>query len=221
MANEIEKVNAIAVADIQAIIGKTDDNMEKLMGKEFTGTLPDAHTLISTSTASNQTTLDITSGIDSTYDVYRFDMLNMHPTTDATFSFQVDTGTNTSYNQTVTSTCSYAWHSENDSSAGHGYSGNRDQGNGTSYQQITGEIVDSGDADSGLSGQIFLFNPASTTFVKHFLVDTVYFQQDPASQWWQGAGYFNTTTALTRISFKFTSGNIESGVVKMYGMAKS
>jgi hypothetical protein len=217
---DIEKINNVAVADISKLDSITFADGQKV-NNQSVSLVTDAHRLISTSTASNQTTLDITSGIDSTYDVYRFDMLNMHPTTDATFSFQVDTGTNTSYNQTVTSTCSYAWHSENDSSTGHGYSGNRDQGNGTSYQEMTGEIVDSGDADSGLSGQIFLYNPASTTFVKHFLVDTVYFQQDPAQQWWFGAGYFNTTTALTRISFKFSSGNIESGVVKMYGLAKS
>jgi len=221
MANEIEKLNSIAIADIEKFNSKTDDNIEKINGFEFTGVLPEAHTLISTSTASNQTTLDITSGIDSTYDVYRFDMLNMHPVADATFSFQVDTGTNTSYNQTVTSTCTKTWHTENDSSSGFGYAGNRDQGQGTAYQQITGEIVDSGDADSGMSGQIFLYNPASTTFVKHFLVDTTYFQQDPAQQYFFGAGYFNTTTAITRISFKFSTGNIESGVVKMYGMAKS
>ena len=40
MANAVEKVNTIAIADIEAINTITDDNLEDLNTLEFTGTLP-------------------------------------------------------------------------------------------------------------------------------------------------------------------------------------
>jgi len=178
-----------------------------------------AKTLISTSTASASATLDITSGIDSTYPVYEFHFVNLHPQSDAKFTFQVDTGTNTNYNQQITSSFFITWHKEDDSSAGIGYEGNNDQANGTSYQPLTSEIVDSGDADSSISGILTLYDPSSSTYVKHFMAQTNYFQQDPAQQNAYIAGYVNTTTALTRISFKFESGNIDDGVIKMFGVS--
>jgi hypothetical protein len=214
-------VNAVAITDIEAINGKTDANIEAFNGLEFTGAAADAHTLISTHTASSSSSLDITSGIDSTYDVYEWVFTNMHPQSDAKFAFQFDTGTNTNYNQTITSTFFVTWHKEDDSSAGMGYEGNNDQAQGTAYQPLAGEIVESSDADSSISGILTLYAPSSSTYVKHFTAVTSYFQQDPAQQNVYVAGYVNTTTALTRISFKFESGNIDSGVIKMYGLAKS
>ena len=178
-----------------------------------------ALTLISTHTASSDSSIDITSGIDSTYPVYEFHFVNMHPQSDAIFTFQVDTGTNTNYNQAIQSTFFVNWHKEDDSSAGQGYDANNDQANGTSYQPLSGEIVDSGDADSGISGILTLYDPSNTTYVKHFNAQTNYFQQDPAQQNAHIAGYVNTTTALTRISFKFASGNIDAGTIKMFGVS--
>ena len=73
-------------------------------------------TLLSTQTASSSATVDFTSSIDSTYKEYLFKCVNLHPATDeVSLQFQVDTGTNTSYNQTITSTFFNAQHDESDS----------------------------------------------------------------------------------------------------------
>jgi hypothetical protein len=224
MANAVQAVNGIDIGDIQAINTITDANLQALNTLEFTGVAPDAHTLISThdiAVLGASASIDITSGIDNTYDVYEWVFTNMHPQSDAKFAFQFDTGTNTNYNQTITSTFFVTWHKEDDSSAGMGYEGNNDQAQGTAYQPLAGEIVESSDADSSISGILTLYAPSSSTYVPHFTAVTSYFQQDPAQQNVYVAGYVNTTTALTRISFKFESGNIDSGVIKMYGLAKS
>src|SRR6056300_597439 len=74
--------------------------------------------LLSTQTASASSTIDFTSGIDSTYDSYVFKYINCHPATDgAKFQFQADTGTNTNYNQTITSTTFYGFYSESGASS--------------------------------------------------------------------------------------------------------
>jgi hypothetical protein len=217
---DISKINNVAVADISKLDAVTFADGQKVNNQDVS-LITDAHTLISTHTASSSSSLDITSGIDSTFDVFQWVFTNMHPQSDAKFAFQFDTGTNTNYNQTMTTTFFYAWHKEDDSSAGMGYAGSNDQAEGTAYQPLSGEIVESSDADSSISGILTLYDPSSSTYVKHFTAVTTYFQQDPALQNAYTAGYVNTTTALTRISFKFESGNIDSGVIKMYGIAKS
>ena len=79
-------------------------------------------TLLSTSTASSSATIDFTSGIDSTYKEYIFKFINVHPATNSTmFTFQVDTGSNTNYNQTITSCIWNAAHSEADTETIFGY----------------------------------------------------------------------------------------------------
>ena len=129
--------------------------------------------LISTQTASSSSTISFTSGIDSTYDEYVFKFYDIHPATDgADLTFQVDTGTNTNYNQTITSTNFRAYHNEGGTASGIGYITGGDQAQGTAFQNLTEDDVD-GDDDVGLVGTLRIFNPSSTTFVKHFLVETV------------------------------------------------
>ena len=176
--------------------------------------------LISTQTASSSATIDFTSGIDSTYKEYIFKFINVHPASDnVTFSWQTDTGTNTNYNQTITSSAFRTAHSEDDSSiaAGPDYRAGDDQAQGTSFNYLgynTG-----GDADQNICGKLHLFDPSSTTFVKHFMAVMQNTVQDDVSQQHNSAGYVNTTTALTRVRFKFSSGNIESGTIKLYGVS--
>ena len=66
-----------------------------------------------------------------------------------------------------------------------------------------------------------MFDPSSTTFVKHFTVRTqnINSTSDPNSNESYVAGYFNTTTALTRIQFKMSSGDIDAGTFKLYGVS--
>jgi hypothetical protein len=173
--------------------------------------------LLSTQTASASATISFTSGIDSTYDSYVFKFINIHPqTTEKDFSFQVDTGTNTNYNQTITSTMFRALHAEADDDASLGYTTAYDQAQGTSFQVLSGDVK--ADSDSSVSGSLTLFNPSSSTFVKHFISTTNAMWYEPYSIQTFVAGYINTTTALTRIQFKMDSGNIDSGIIKLYGI---
>ena len=175
--------------------------------------------LISTQTASSSATLDFTSGIDSTYKEYIFKFYNMHPATNnVKWTFQSDTGTNTSYGQTITSTDFISQHSEDDSATELGYASANDQAQGTAFQPI-GQLIGNGN-DECVSGTLHIFDPSNATFVKHFMANTNVYRQDNYSREHFTAGYFNTTTALTRFRFKFDSGNIDSGVIKMYGLAK-
>jgi len=174
--------------------------------------------LISTQTASSSSTISFTSGIDSTYDEYVFKFYDIHPATDATgFTFQADTGTNTNYNQTITSTHFQARHNEDGSDGNLAYNTGRDQAQGTAFQPISNTIGN--DNDQSLSGYLQIFNPSSSVFVKHFISTTQHSQDAQYTFNPFCAGYFNTTTALTRFQFKMSSGNIDSGVIKLYGIS--
>ena len=173
--------------------------------------------LLSTQTASSSSTIDFTSDIDSTYKEYQFHFMDIHPSGDGTkFQFQVDTGTNTSYNQTITSSSFYAYHAEDNSGSSLSYDASYDQAQGTGFQDLI--FYQGNGNDESCSGYLHIFNPASTTFVKHFIGEGVrYSANDQASNEY-AAGYINTTTALTRVRFKFNSGNIDAGDICLYGI---
>ena len=175
-------------------------------------------TLLSTQTASSSATISFTSGIDSTYKEYVFRFYDIHPATDEqSLSFQADTGTNTSYNQTMTSTVFFAQHAEDDTTTELTYSTGRDQAQSTSFQKIT---VDAGNAnDESVAGYLHLYDPSSTTSVKQFYAVSSSPTNGTHSAHNYTAGYFNTTTAITRVQFKMDSGNIDSGTFKLYGVS--
>ena len=188
-----------------------------------------AMTLIKEQTASSSSTIDFLNGtsdvvFDGTYPIYLFKFINIHPATDNTnFSFQVDTGTNTSYNITCTSTWFMASHGEGDAGGGLSYEGSQDQAQGTAFQNI---IADHGNAnDKACSGELWLFSPSSSTFVKHFMAvgSGLTHETGHVTNHYNPfvAGYFNTTTALTRVRFKMSSGNIDTGTFKLYGIKDS
>ena len=179
-----------------------------------------AMTFISKSTASSSSTISFTSGIDSTYKEYLFLFTNIHPSVDEPkLTFQVDTGTNTNYNQPITSTNFQDYHTEDGSYTGLGYGANDDQANGTAFQSLIQNVE--ADNDNATSGFLHLFNPSSTTFVKHFY-GRFYTQQSSGGYVYANgmypAGYINTTTAITRVQFKMSSGNIDSGTITLYGI---
>jgi len=171
--------------------------------------------LLSTQTASSSATIDFTSNIDSTYDVYCFKFYNIHPATNnVKFQFNLTTdGTN--FNVTKTSTYFAAYHSEADD-AGISYSTGSDLAQSTSDQPIAEDV--GSDNDQAPSGSLFLYNPSSTTFVKHYLAVMSNSQQTDYSQNIFVSGYGNTTSAITGVRFKFASGNIDAGTIKMYGV---
>ena len=181
---------------------------------------PGALVHIKTLTASSSSTLSFVDGsdsvvLDNTYPIYKFEFINIHPATQSNFSFQVDTGTNTNYNQTITSSSYYAEHSEGDST-GLSYFAATDQAQGTGFQMISHNPGT--DNDSNSNGVLHLFDPSNTTFVKHFIGDSNCTNGSATSHRNFVAGYVNTTTAITRVQFKFASGDIDAGTIKMYGV---
>ena len=182
-----------------------------------------AMTLISTTTASSDSTISITSGIDSTYPIYLLKFINVHPETDnatSTNYFEVNfRDGSTDYDATKTTTVFRAYHFEDDSTQAIAYETSHDLAQSTSFQKIAQGI--SADNDHSVVGTLHLFNPSSTTFVKHFLCETTNAHSDNASYRWNVAGYCNTTTAIDGIQFKMTTGNIDAGTIKLYGIKDS
>mgnify|MGYP003139653038 CR=1 FL=1 len=175
--------------------------------------------LISTQTASSSSTLSFTSGIDSTYKEYIFKIINAHPSSNnqrLAVNFSVDGGSN--YNVTKTTTVFRASHKENDSEAVLGYITSNDLAQGTGFQNLIIGAVGT-DNDSAGSGTLHLFDPSSTTFAKHFIFRGANMQENDTACDSFVAGYANTTSAINAVQFKFVSGNIDSGIIKMYGVS--
>ena len=177
-------------------------------------------TLISTQTASSSSTISFTSGIDSTYKEYIFKFINIHPGhssyTDFLFNMSADSGSN--YNVTKTTTYFSAISFENGSYADIEYSTALDTAQGTGFQTLTDNTGN--DNDQCLSGTLHLFDPSSTTFVKHFKSRISNAENQSAIDTFV-AGYGNTTSAIDAIQFKFLAGNIDSGTIKLYGIKGS
>jgi len=177
--------------------------------------------LLATNTiTSGVSSSSFTSGIDSTYRTYVFKLINIHPATDNinfTFNFSTDGGSN--YNVTKTTTVFNAYHKEDDTEATVAYNPFDDIAQGTGYQSLSSFGQMGIDNDQSLCSEIYLFSPSSTTFVKHFLCKTQWYQREDRSNNVFTAGYCNTTSAIDAIDFKMSSGNIDSGIIKMYGIA--
>ena len=178
----------------------------------------DLNLLATNTITSGVSSSSFTSNIDSTYDTYLFKYINIHAgTNDAKFQFNLSSDSGSSYNVTKTTTAFRGYHDEADSQTNLSYQTGQDLAQSTAYQTLTDEMGTSNN-DESLVGEIYLFNPSSTTFVKHFISITQFYQYQPASRFFYVAGYGNTTSAIDAIDFKFTSGNIDSGTIDMYGV---
>ena len=172
--------------------------------------------LISTQTASSSSTLSFTSGIDSTYKEYIFKFINIHPASDANLTFNASTDSGSNYNVTATTTYFNAYHLESGSESGLAYSVNNDHAQDTGFKKLT-VSTGSGD-DESCSGYLHLFQPSSTTFVKHYLGQISSYQSDNYAQFEHFSGYYNSTSAIDAIQFKMSSGNIDAGTISLYGV---
>ena len=180
-------------------------------------------TLIKTLTASGSANLSFVDGassvvLDDTYDSYVFKYINIHPASVAQLTVNFRDG-GTAYDATKTTTAFNSSHNENDSGDGLVYRTAWDLAQSTSDQIIAQELGNG--ADECGSGYLQLFNPSSTTFVKHFIGVTNYYQNFGATGSFAiyYAGYCNVTTAIDGVQFKMSSGNIDSGTIKLYGVA--
>jgi hypothetical protein len=173
--------------------------------------------LLSTQTASDSATVSFTTGIDSTYKEYEFWFVDIHPRTDNVgFLFNLSTDSGSNYNVTKTSTAFRAVHSENDTYTDLGYRTPNDLAQSTSFQPITNSGLGF-DADQSLTGTLQLFNPASTTYVKHFISRVNLSNDGSESVDEYIAGYGNTTSAINAVQFKMSSGNFD-GTILLYGI---
>ena len=192
----------------------------------FTGTITGVTStqklfLIKNLDASSSGTLSFVDGsdsvdLDNTYKTYLFRFVNIHPANDnVDFEFQGNAAGGSGFNETITSSMFIAEHKENDNTD-FTYSGSNEQAQGTSFQDIAYNVGN--DNDQGLSGELYLFNPSNTTFVKHFMANiaTHAHQENIINHY--TAGYFNTTSAIDEIQFKFSGGDIDSGRIALYGI---
>ena len=182
----------------------------------------DGITLISSQTASNSASISFTSGLTSTYKAYKFVFSDIHPRTDFTgFEFNMSTDSGSNYNVTKTTTVFKASHKEDGASSSLGYDTGADLAQGTGFQNLGTDLIS--DNDSNVSGILTLFNPSSTTYVKHFIATSNGMSDGspPYSENRYIAGYGNTTSAVNAIQFKFDAGNIDDGIFKLYGVKKS
>ena len=176
-----------------------------------------AMTLLATQTASGSATISFTSGIDNTYDKYVFKFYNIHPQTNNTSPTVGFRDGGTAYDAVKTTTAFRAYHNEADSDTALQYNSGDDLAQSTAFQKLS--TVCGNDNDKCYSGIMHLFNPSSTTFVKHFMIEgNVTDTSNYTINDFQ-AGYINTTTAIDGVQFKMSSGNIDSGVIKLYGIS--
>ena len=180
-------------------------------------------TFIKKLTASSSGTLSFVNGassvvLDSTYKEYVFTLNNIHPETDGQkITFQSSTNTGSSYGVTATSSAFDAEHSEGGATS-FSYNTSGDLAQGTAYQPLSQNNVGN-DNDQNAVGILHLFNPSSTTFVKHFIYTGSSLNSGDYLSHDFVAGYFNTTSAVDAIQFKMESGNIDAGDICLYGIA--
>ena len=185
---------------------------------------------IKTLTASDSGTLTFTHGtdsvvFDSTYPIYKFEFINIDNATTSsgnTWRFQSSTD-NSNYNVACTNTNIQYYQVETGAYSNLEYNGGHDHAQDTGFIKLNAQYM-GGEDDASCCGEIMYFNPSSTTFVKHFIATTQYSHKDASNSHTWGnktAGYFNTASAITSIQFKFSSGNIRVGKIKLYGIKDS
>jgi len=170
--------------------------------------------LLATETASSSDTISFTSGIDSTYKEYVFKFIDIHPSAVQTLHFNASADAGSNYNVQKQTTFFRASHDEADTSTSLAYV-DADLANGTGTQRLSAGIDTANDAAG--CGTLQIFNPSSTTFVKHFLA-RFQVENQAASQETYVSGYCNTTSAVDAIQFSMSSGNIDAGDICLYGI---
>ena len=183
-----------------------------------------AMVLIKEQTASSSATISFVNGtsdvtFDGTYPIYLFQYIGIHPETNAqNFTVGFRDGS-TDYDATKTTTFFAGNNDEAAASASLAYETGRDIAQGTGFQILNNSV--GGDNDQCCSGNLWVFSPSSTTYVKHFMLQSNNAHSDNANLSQYMAGYCNTTTAIDAVQFKFASGDIDSGKIKLYGIKDS
>lgn len=174
--------------------------------------------LLSTATASSSASLSFNSTyINSDYKIYKFEFINCNPATDGVyFQMNLSTDNGSNYNVVKTTTWFTTYHNESGSGGSLSYGTGNDLAQSSSDQYITGSGLGNA-SDESVSGCMYLFNPSSTTYVKHFMsnINYYYFGNETGNSYM--AGYGNTTSAINATIFRMSSGNFD-GQIKLYGI---
>ena len=239
MANQVAKVSLVAIADIEEVTGIADASLAELSGLEFTGTPPDAMTLLGTVTGSNVTSITVNdstldSGIDSTYDMHIFEIINAHSHsnqgTTQNLQFAVNATDTADYDDIkIDSAFGLMFHDEDDSSAG-GFTsvdGARNTVQVAGYANLTS--YEGNESDESSNGQIIFWGLGSTSYEKQFASqfsiqaghDAGMMVETRGTIQGVGGGSTNTVAAIDDINFKYSAGGNISATIKVWGMAKS
>ena len=183
-----------------------------------------AMTLIKEQTASSSSTISFVHGtsdvvLDSTYPIYLFKFINIHPSADSA-QFMVgfrDGGS--AYDATKTTTFFKAYHAEDDAGNALTYEASDDMAQGTGVTFLSSNVDN--DNDAQLCGELYLFAPSSTTFVKHFMYRGVVLGATKYCYNDFVAGYANVTAAIDGVQFTYDDGNMDVGTIKLYGIKDS
>ena len=208
--------NSLIVTPVASKALKFNSNNNGLETGDVGGSL----VLISTTTASNSSAVNFTSGLDSTYKEYQFHFTDIHPASgNSAFMFNLSADGGSNYNVTKTTSAFWAAHNEAGSDSNLYYRTSEDLAQSTADQKLSVEVTfpASVDDDNSFSGILHLFDPSSTTFVKHFISDGNHYASNYSTRSFV-AGYGNTTSAINAITFKMSTGNIATGTIKMYGV---
>ena len=180
---------------------------------------------IKTLTASDSANLSFVHGssnvvLDSTYPLYMFKLINIHPANDNVqlmHNGSIDAGSN--YNVAATTITFEGEKAEGSDGGTLGYIQAHDHAQGTGGKKLTYNCGN--DNDQSLSGELMLFNPSSSTFVKHYIAVVSNSHNGNYEKNTYTAGYYNTTSAIDAFKFFYSSGNIGSGTIKLYGIKDS
>jgi len=185
--------------------------------------------LIKSQTASSSSDVSFVNGssdvvLDSTYPIYVFKCINIHPSASDELSFNGSDDTSShSYDVIKTTTHFYVIHAEDGTQGNLYYNASEDTTQGTGFQNLTSASQIGTDNDCVTNGELWLYSPSSTTYIKHFMARFPYMDSRSPQYVYDcyTAGYFNTTSAITAIQFKMNSGNLDAGTFKLYGIKDS
>ena len=179
-------------------------------------------THIKTLTASSSSTLSFVDGssdvvLDSTYPIYLFKFINIHGSNDdENLQFNMSTDTGSNYNVSKQTAKFDARADEANSSTALSYDTGRDLQLSTSNQTLMDRV--GADNDQSVSGELYLFEPSSTTFVKHFMARSQASRANDQTKDSYVSGYGNTSSAVDAVKFVMSAGNVDSGTIKLYGI---
>lgn len=207
------------------ISAKLDGSTLASSGSGLRVTNPAALVLLEEHTASAQATLDFTtrnvtgqSGatFQSDFDEYVFELLNVIPATNAVdFWLRMSTNGGSTYDATNSyAVATFAWAHNGSAAAGQAPSAPVAQIAARSTADI------SNDSHYGVVGDIRLFSPGSTSVYKRVNMELSYLASTGPLEKTSSEGVYISTTAVNALRFLFSTGNITSGTIRVYGVAK-